>query len=423
MTQDQYGEAQDAGYGVRGDVIEDQNDEYPADQSKPKTTFQKVASALRGDRPDRDEPDEDQTAATEVAATPVGTAPVGTAPVGTAPVGTPPVGASDVGSAAPPPAASDTVASPGTAADSDVMPQGNPPWSASPDAAGTVSSPDSPDALDAQDGDGTVRPDGAAGVTTDPNGTFATTDPNGTAATTDPHGVGATAGAGDREGDYWDESGAQVVGAVEVVTVTTPDVPGASFDAADDGRLDAADDARLDAVDDGNVGGGSAYAGDSPQAGAATIPDVPVVTPAPEDSAATEAPNGVGRHAGPPAQELRPGEAPNTLDDLGDLAYGKLLPDAVDFTAQWQQIQFRFVDDPQASVTEAAEVVEQVTAKLEAAIAERKRAIEERQHAITERQRSLRGRWGEGAEADTETLRETLRMYRAFLDQLIGPKA
>ena len=183
------------------------------------------------------------------------------------------------------------------------------------------------------------------------------------------------------------------------------------------------DDGRLDAVDDGNVGGGSAYAGDSPQAGAATIPDVPVVTPAPEDSAATEAPNGVGRHAGPPAQELRPGEAPNTLDDLGDLAYGKLLPDAVDFTAQWQQIQFRFVDDPQASVTEAAEVVEQVTAKLEAAIAERKRAIEERQRAITERQRSLRGRWGEGAEADTETLRETLRMYRAFLDQLIGPKA
>jgi hypothetical protein len=147
------------------------------------------------------------------------------------------------------------------------------------------------------------------------------------------------------------------------------------------------------------------------------------VTGVPGDSAGNGAGNGAGRHAGPPADELRPGEAPNTLDDLGDLAYGKLLPDAVDFTEQWQQIQFRFVDDPQASVTEAAEVVEQVTAKLEAAIAERKRAIEERQRAISERQRSLRGRWGEGAEADTETLRETLRMYRAFLDQLIGPKA
>ncbi|MDQ2815615.1 MAG: hypothetical protein M3Z75_28160, partial [Actinomycetota bacterium] len=120
---------------------------------------------------------------------------------------------------------------------------------------------------------------------------------------------------------------------------------------------------------------------------------------------------------------LHPGESAGTLDDLGDLAYGKLIPDAADFTAQWQQIQFRFVDDPQASVTEAAEVVAQVTAKLEAAIQERQRAIQARQQAIQERQRSLAGRWGEGTQADTETLRETLRMYRAFLDQLIGPKA
>jgi cytochrome c556 len=141
----------------------------------------------------------------------------------------------------------------------------------------------------------------------------------------------------------------------------------------------------------------------------------------PQDAAVTEAPGGAGRHAAAP-EELHPGEAAGTLDDLGDLAYGKLIPDAADFTAQWQQIQFRFVDDPQASVTEAAEVVAQVTAKLEAAIQERQRAIEARQQAIQERQRSLRGRWGEGTQADTETLRETLRMYRAFLDQLIGPK-
>ena len=73
-------------------------------------------------------------------------------------------------------------------------------------------------------------------------------------------------------------------------------------------------------------------------------------------------------------------------------------------------------------MTEAAEVVSQVTAKLEAAIQERQRAIAERQQAIQERQRSLHDRWGGGSEADTETLRETLRMYRSFLDQLIGPK-
>ena len=128
-----------------------------------------------------------------------------------------------------------------------------------------------------------------------------------------------------------------------------------------------------------------------------------------------------GRHAASAADAgLRPGEATDRLGDFGDIAFGNLLPDAEQYTTQWQQIQFRFVDDPQGSVTEAAEVVSQVTAKLEAAIQERQRAIEERQRAIQERASALRGRWGEGANADTETLRETLRMYRAFMDQLIG---
>ena len=36
---------------------------------------------------------------------------------------------------------------------------------------------------------------------------------------------------------------------------------------------------------------------------------------------------------------------------------------------------------------------------------------------------ALRGRWGEGTNADTEALRETLRMYKTFLDQLIGARA
>ena len=103
--------------------------------------------------------------------------------------------------------------------------------------------------------------------------------------------------------------------------------------------------------------------------------------------------------------------------------YGNPIPDAATYTSQWQQIQFKFVDDPHASVTEAADVIAQVTAKMETAIQERQRAIEERQRAIAEQQRALRGRWGEGTNADTETLRETLRMYKTFLDQLIGPRA
>jgi len=115
--------------------------------------------------------------------------------------------------------------------------------------------------------------------------------------------------------------------------------------------------------------------------------------------------------------------ATSALGDFSDLTYGNLLPDAAQYTAQWQQVQFKFVDDPHASVTEAADIIAQVTAKMEAAIQERQRAIEERQRAIAEQQRSLRGRWGEGTNADTEALRETLRMYKTFLDQLVGPRA
>lgn len=128
-------------------------------------------------------------------------------------------------------------------------------------------------------------------------------------------------------------------------------------------------------------------------AGTATIADVPA--------------NG-GPAAAPRAgTEWRPGEAAGTLGDVSDLTHGNLIPDAAQYTTRWQQVQFTFVDDPHASVAEAADLIAQVAGKLEA--------------AIQERQRSLRSRWGEGTNADTEALRETLRMYRTFLHQLIGP--
>ncbi len=162
------------------------------------------------------------------------------------------------------------------------------------------------------------------------------------------------------------------------------------------------------------------------QPGAATIADVPAARTPVGEAAVGEAPAG-GAPAGdvpaPANGELRPGEAAGPLGDFSDLTYGNLIPDATHYTEQWQRIQFKFVDDPHASVTEAADIIAQVTAKMEAAIQERQRVIEERQRAIAERQRSLRGRWGEGTNADTETLRETLRMYKTFLDQLIGPRA
>jgi hypothetical protein len=255
--------------------------------------------------------------------------------------------------------------------------------------------------------------------------------------------------------DYWDDPDAAAGHEDDPVAATSPDLP-ADHQATEPDmfgttRRPGEETAEMPA------------AATEGQPGAATIADVPAAradvpaarTPAGEapvsdapagdigapagdigapagdvPATAAEATGGSGRHAAAtPATaataadgNLRPGEAAGNLGDFSDLTYGNLVPDAEQFTAQWQEIQFRFVDDPRGSVTEAADVVAQVTAKMEAAIQERQRAIAERQQAIAEQQRSLRGRWGEGSNADTENLRETLRMYKTFLDQLIGSR-
>ena len=208
-------------------------------------------------------------------------------------------------------------------------------------------------------------------------------------------GAGSAAGAGASPREYRDEPGMAEAEQDEAVAVTRPD--GVHRQAAE--------------------------------------PDAPYAErqhgAAPSAGAPAGEPTGIaGRHAAqaasqtsPAAGEMRPAEATAALGDFSDLTYGNLIPDADQYAVQWQQIQFRFVDDPQGSVTQAADIVAQVTAKMEAAIQERQRAVEERQQAVAEQQRSLRGRWGEGTNADTEALRETLQMYKTFLDQLIGSRA
>ena len=383
MTQDQYGQARGSGYVVRGDVVPEAEDAR-TDESKPKTTFQKVASALRGDKTS----DQDETEPNEPTANRVTTS------------------SEDVSG-------------------SDVMAPGSdraaasPPYVTERDEAAMANTPISQEAE----------------------------------------------GAGVPRRDYWDEpDGAEADN--EAVEVTSPD-PVATDRAARRGR--SARQTDRDAMDhpatEPDMFGTNRRAGDetaempaaaaaAEQPGAATIADVPAarspmgepsVTEAPAGdvpATAAEATGGTGRHAAattsadtvaaPGNGELRPGEATDSnlrpgeatakLGDFSDLTYGTLVPDAQQFAAQWQEIQFRFVDDPRGSVTQAADIVAQVTAKMEAAIQERQRAIEERQHAIQEQQRSLRGRWGEDSNADTEALRETLRMYKTFLDQLIGSR-
>jgi len=359
MTQDQYGQARGSGHVVDDDVAaENETEDARTGEAKPMTRFQKVASALLGDKAD-DQDEADVTAAE---------------------------------------ADRDRLAADRPATGSDT-PAANPPHVTGRDEAAMADSPISQESA--------------------------------------------------RQHDYWDDP-EMAAGHEDAVAATSPDTP----------DHPATDPDMFGTAGRGTAGRSGEETADMPvaraegQPGAATIADVPAArTPAGDvpardvpargvgapaadvPAAAADATGGTGRHAaatpatatapaaGAPADpNLRPGEATANLGDFSDLTYGNLVPDAEQFTAQWQEIQFRFVDDPHGSVTEAADIVAQVTAKMEAAIQERQQAIAERQRAIEEQQNSLRGRWGEGSNADTENLRETLRMYKTFLDQLIGSR-
>ena len=63
MTQDQYGRGQGSGYVVGGEVVPDDETEVPSgEETTPMTRFQKVASALRGDRSTQPTAEQDTTA-------------------------------------------------------------------------------------------------------------------------------------------------------------------------------------------------------------------------------------------------------------------------------------------------------------------------------------------------------------------------
>ena len=369
MTQDQYGQARGPGYVVHGDVVpEDETEEARTGESRPMTRFQKAASALRGGS-EQDEQDQgagDQAVANQAAAD----------------------RASADRTAADAPAAGAPPAGPAAA-------ESSPPWVTRQDEAAMAGSPISRES--ARKRDYLDNSDAAAGHEDDAVAVTSPDTPSDHQAT-EPDMFGSTRRTGEET--------------AEMPAATAEGQPGAATIADIPAARTPVGETTASGAPVAETPATSAPAGDMP----ASADEVP-------------APAGItGRHAAagaaaPTDAELRPGEASGTLGDFSDLTYGNLIPDTALYTEQWQQIQFRFVDDPHASVTEAADVIAQVTAKMEAAIQERQRAIEERQQAIAEQQRSLRGRWGEGSNADTENLRETLRMYKTFLDQLIGSRA
>ncbi|MGW0431080.1 hypothetical protein ACWDV4_00815 [Micromonospora sp. NPDC003197] len=78
--------------------------------------------------------------------------------------------------------------------------------------------------------------------------------------------------------------------------------------------------------------------------------------------------------------------------------------DGQDFHDRWREIQLRFVDDPQGSVDESRQLIEEVIDSLTAALTARKDEI---------------GRGPDG-DLDTEELRMAIRRHRDLLDQLLS---
>jgi hypothetical protein len=100
----------------------------------------------------------------------------------------------------------------------------------------------------------------------------------------------------------------------------------------------------------------------------------------------------------------RPGDETNLTSSV--TADDSLLGDSGPLLAQWKQAQAGFVEDPRASLNEAAGVVADAASMLEA--------------AIRERQENLRGEWDVSGKADTETLRQAMLVYRRLLDKLVS---
>lgn len=146
-----------------------------------------------------------------------------------------------------------------------------------------------------------------------------------------------------------------------------------------------------------------------------TDPLVPASTSSPatgvtEAPVTTETPSAadVPATAGAPATSATPATpvpgAPGTAETPG-VNTGSFVTNGDQLHADWARIQSSFVDDPRGSVSQAADLVSQVTSSLVA--------------AVQEREQALRVEWESQEGTDTEHLRNALRDYRAYFELLV----
>jgi polyhydroxyalkanoate synthesis regulator phasin len=73
---------------------------------------------------------------------------------------------------------------------------------------------------------------------------------------------------------------------------------------------------------------------------------------------------------------------------------------------EWEEIQHRFVDEPQSSVEQADHLVEDLMRRLSA--------------TFTEERGRLESQWDSGDDVSTEDLRVALTRYRSFFERLLS---
>jgi hypothetical protein len=214
---------------------------------------------------------------------------------------------------------------------------------------------------------------------------------------TDP-GTGFGAGTGTRVGDNTDTP-----------VDTDPLVPPATTDSPATGITEVPADTEPASATGAPVASGTPFATEDSATAPAAATDAPVspegATAVADVPAATEAPVTTETPAatsGTPATPV-PG-APGTAETPG-VNTTSFVTNGDELHADWARIQSSFVDDPRGSVSQAADLVSQVTSSLVA--------------AVQQREQTLRGEWESQEGIDTEHLRNALRDYRAYFELLV----
>ncbi|OLR89634.1 hypothetical protein [Actinokineospora bangkokensis] len=107
----------------------------------------------------------------------------------------------------------------------------------------------------------------------------------------------------------------------------------------------------------------------------------------------------------PAQREVRESGAPRATEAEEPAAELFAAGEVDRFRGQWSEVQAAFVDDPKAAVRDADHLVAEVMQTLAKTFAEHKQGLEEQ--------------WRGGSDAQTEDLRQALRRYRSFFNQLL----